>query len=189
MITPPIGKTFTEIVSMLTISMSNTLFVPTMNNSAYDPERSFGALISDLSRLLRRNFNRHIRDSGITQSQWQALAFLRRWEGINQATLADLMEVQPISLARLVDRMEASGWVERRPDPTDRRAVRLFLCEKAQPLLTEMRKSWLEFQAHALAGIDEAELQQTLTTLAKIKANLADGDAVAEHAVASATKR
>jgi DNA-binding MarR family transcriptional regulator len=155
-----------------------------MSNPEYDPERSFGMLIGDLSRMLRRNFNRHIRDSGVTQSQWQALAFLRRWEGINQAALADLMEVQPISLARLIDRMEAAGWVERRPDPNDRRAVRLFLCDKAQPMLNEMRVTWLDFQASALAGISDAEMQQTLDTLAKIKTNLTDAGATAELPVA-----
>lgn len=147
-----------------------------MTTAPFNPERSFGVLIGDLSRMLRRNFNRHVRDSGITQAQWQALAYLRRWEGINQATLADLMEVQPISLARLIDRMEAAGWVERRPDPKDRRAVRLYLCEKAQPLLLEMRKSWLEFQAKALQGISEPELQQTIDMLVRIKRNLTDAD-------------
>lgn len=160
-----------------------------MQHTLYDPDRSFGVLISDLSRLLRRNFNRKVRDSGVTQSQWQALAYLRRWEGINQATLADLMDVQPISLARLVDRMESAGWVERRPDPNDRRAVRLFLCDKAQPLLDEMRESWLGFQALALTGIDAVELQQTLDTLAKIKANLTDHDTTPEQIATLSTKR
>ena len=154
-----------------------------------NPERSFGMLIGDLSRLLRRNFNRHIRDSGITQSQWQALAYLRRWEGINQTTLADLMEVQPITLARLIDRMEAADLVERRPDPGDRRAVRLFLREKSQPLMSEMREAWLDFQTHALAGIDATELEQTLTTLAKIKSNLTNSDFPEQPAATGTSER
>lgn len=158
-----------------------------MEHQPYNPDRSFGVLISDLSRMLRRSFNRHVRDSGVTQSQWQAIAYLKRWEGINQAALADLMEVQPISLARLIDRMETAGWVERRPDPNDRRAVRLFLCEKAQPLLSEMRESWLEFQSRALVGISAAELQQTLDTLVKIKTNLTDADASPPALVAQET--
>src|SRR6185369_10730145 len=139
-----------------------------MANPEYDPERSFGMLIGDLSRMLRRNFNRHIRDSGVTQSQWQALAFLRRWEGINQAALADLMEVQPISLARLIDRMEAAGWVERRPDPNDRRAVRLFLTEKAQPILANMRAAGTLFQEQALAGVSADERLQLISLLGRI---------------------
>jgi DNA-binding MarR family transcriptional regulator len=132
-----------------------------------------GALITDLSRLIRRTFNRHLRDSELTQSQWQAIAYLRRSESINQAALAELMEIQPITLARLVDRMAAAGWVERRPDPRDRRAVQLFLTEKTQPILANMRAAGTLFQEQALAGIDDAERQQLIATLGKIKANLA----------------
>lgn len=139
----------------------------------YDPERSIGALITDLSRLVRRTFNRYLRDSELTQSQWQAIAYLRRWEGINQAALAELMEIQPITLARLIDRMAAAGWVERRPDPRDRRAVQLFLTEKAQPILVNMRAAGTLFQEQALAGIDAQERQQLIATLGKIKTNLA----------------
>lgn len=146
----------------------------------YDPARSIGSLIADLSRLCRRTFNRYLRDSELTQSQWQAIAYLRRWEGINQAALAEMMEIQPITLARLIDRMAAAGWVERRPDPHDRRAVQLFLTEKTQPILADLRAAGTLFQEQALAGIDAAERQQLFATLGKIKANLAQskfGDA------------
>lgn len=143
-----------------------------MPQKPYNPERSIGALIADLSRLVRRTFNRNLRDSELTQSQWQAIAYLRRWEGINQAALAELMEVQPITLARLIDRMAAAGWVERRPDPHDRRAVQLFLTEKAQPILVNMRAAGTLFQEQALAGISAAERQQLFDLLGRIKANL-----------------
>lgn len=146
----------------------------------YDPERSIGALVSDLSRLIRRNFNRHVRPSGLTQAQWQAIAYLRRWEGINQAALAELLEIQPISLARLIDRMEAAGWVTRQPDPQDRRAVRLFLTEKAQPVLLEMRTAGTVFQEEALAGISADERDQLIRTLGKIKTNLSSAETRAE---------
>src|SRR3546814_9002902 len=79
-----------------------------------DPDRSLGFLLNDVSRLMRRNLNRRVQALGLTQSQWRALAYLSRQEGINQATLADTLEVQPITLARLIDRLEAAGWVERR---------------------------------------------------------------------------
>jgi MarR family transcriptional regulator, transcriptional regulator for hemolysin len=143
-----------------------------MPQKPYDPERSIGALITDLSRLVRRTFNRHLRDSELTQSQWQAIAYLRRWEGINQAALAELMEIQPITLARLIDRMTAAGWVERRPDPNDRRAVRLFLTDKAQPILANMRAAGTLFQEQALAGVDADERQQLIGLLGRIKTNL-----------------
>src|SRR3546814_4821449 len=89
-----------------------------------DPDRSLGFLLNDVSRLMRRNLNRRVQALGLTQSQWRALAYLSRQEGINQVTLADTLEVQPITLARLIDRLEAAGWVERRRHPSDRRAVR-----------------------------------------------------------------
>lgn len=143
-----------------------------MSQPHYDPERSIGSLITDLSRLIRRTFNRHLRDSELTQSQWQAIVYLRRWQGISQVALAELMEIQPITLARLIDRMAAAGWVERRPDPRDRRAVQLFLADKTQPLLADMRAAGILFQEQALAGVSEAELQQLIATLGKIKANL-----------------
>lgn len=143
-----------------------------MPQKPYDPERSIGALIADLSRLVRRTFNRNLRDSELTQSQWQAIAYLRRWEGINQAALAELMEIQPITLARLIDRMAAAGWVERRPDPHDRRAVQLFLTEKAQPILANMRAAGTLFQEQALAGISAEERQQLFDLLGRIKTNL-----------------
>ena len=91
------------------------------------PYQGVGALLVEVGRLLRRNFNRRAQELGLTQAQWQALAHLSRKQGINQACLADLLEVQPITLARLIDRLAAAGWVERRPDPADRRAQRLYL--------------------------------------------------------------
>jgi MarR family transcriptional regulator, transcriptional regulator for hemolysin len=161
-----------------------------MPQKPYDAERSIGSLITDLSRLVRRTFNRHLRDSELTQSQWQAIAYLRRWQGISQVALAELMEVQPITLARLIDRMAAAGWVERRPDPRDRRAVQLFLTDKAQPILTNMRTAGSLFEEQAMAGIDEAERRQLIATLGKIKTNLSlskpltiDPDAAPVHLV------
>jgi len=152
-----------------------------MSKKPYDAERSIGSLITDLSRLVRRTFNRHLRDSELTQSQWQAIAYLRRWQGINQVALAELMEIQPITLARLIDRMAAAGWVERRPDPRDRRAVQLFLTDKAQPILANMRAAGSLFEEQALAGIDELERQQLIATLGKIKANLASTKSLTAH--------
>ncbi len=140
--------------------------------SEYDPERNFGCLVHDTGRLLRRDFNRRAQKLGLTQTQWQALCVLSHNEGINQSSLADRLEVQPITLGRLVDRLEATGWVERRPHPTDRRATTLFLTAKAEPILNEMRKLADETSELALAGISQAERELVMDILERIKGNL-----------------
>jgi MarR family transcriptional regulator for hemolysin len=142
----------------------------------FDPERSIGFLVHDVSRLLRRNFNRRVQALGLTQTQWRAIAQLSRNEGINQATLADFMEVQPITLARLIDRIEAAGWVERRPDPTDRRAVQLYLTDKAQPILALMHERAAETRERAMAGLPSDVRETLIETLRHMKRNLVEAD-------------
>ncbi|MGH6943527.1 MAG: MarR family winged helix-turn-helix transcriptional regulator [Geminicoccaceae bacterium] len=134
--------------------------------------QGLGVLLFDVGRLLRRNFNRRAQDVGLTQAQWQALAHLSRNEGMNQACLADLLEVQPITLARLIDRLEAAGWVERRPDASDRRAQRLFLTPKATPLLDRMHVLAGETREQALDGLSMTERERLMRTLKAIKSNL-----------------
>lgn len=161
----------------------------------HDPERSAGFLISDVARLLRRNFNRRVQRLGLTQSQWQALAHLSRNEGINQVSLAEILEVQPITLARLIDRMEAAGWVERRRDPNDRRAVRLYLGTKVQPVLSEMREIAAGVREEAMSGLSEEQRERLLGTLRQMKRNLLTAEsrtgrngAEAEKALADAAE-
>ena len=134
-----------------------------------NPEQTLGFLLSVVLRLLRRNFGRRVQ---LTQAQWRALAYLSLNEGINQAGLADLLEIRPITLARLIDRMEQAGWVERRRDPGDRRAVRLHLTKKAGPLLENLRLKNADTLKHALAGVTRAERKQLVATLNIIKDNL-----------------
>jgi MarR family transcriptional regulator for hemolysin len=93
---------------------------------AYDPERSFGFLLHDIARLMRKIFDQRARSLGLSRAQWQLLVHLSRHEGINQSGLAEILEIENITLGRLVDRMEEAGWVERRADPGDRRARLLF---------------------------------------------------------------
>lgn len=100
---------------------------------------SLGFLIGDLARLMRRRFDERAREIGVTRPQWRALLNLSRQEGLKQTELAERMEVEPITLCRMVDRLEASGLVERRPDPADRRARRLFLTEDARPIIARLR--------------------------------------------------
>jgi len=106
----------------------------------HDQSPTLGSLLNEVSRLIRKKFDQRAKDLALTRAQYYLLAKLSRNEGINQVGLADLLEVEPISAARLVDRMEAGGWVVRRPDPADRRARRLFLTAKSRPVIERMRK-------------------------------------------------
>jgi DNA-binding MarR family transcriptional regulator len=137
--------------------------------SAADSEQPLGFLLFEVLRLLRRNFGRRVK---LTQVQWRAMAFLSLNEGINQAGLADLLEVRPITLARLIDRMEESGLVERRRDSGDRRAVRLYLSRKAVPVMESMKIQNAETLKQALAGVSTAARTQLIETLITIKTNL-----------------
>jgi len=100
---------------------------------------SMAFLISDVSRLMRRRFDERARQIGVTRAQWRTLGTLSRHEGINQGGLAELLEVEPITLCRMVDRLEEAALVERRRDPGDRRAWQIFLTPKALPLLDQLR--------------------------------------------------
>ena len=102
-------------------------------------ERNLGFLVCDISRLVRRMFNSRARNTGLTQPQWQPLFMISHNPGLNQVTLADLLEIHPITLTQQLDRMQAAGWVERRPDPNDRRAPCLFVTAKGRPVLEKLR--------------------------------------------------
>lgn len=138
---------------------------------------TIGFLLNDAARLMRKDFERRTRSLGLTRAQWQTLFHLARNEGCNQATLADLLDVEPITLARTIDRLELSGLVERRPDPGDRRARLLFLGERAHPLLEELRALGAETREIALAGIGEDERTLLMTLLTKMRANLSGREA------------
>ena len=135
---------------------------------------TFGFLLSDTARLLRRRFDERARQHGATRAQWKALLGISRHEGINQGGLADLLEVEPITLCRMIDRMEDSGLVERRRDPRDRRAWQLFLTEKARPILEELRATAAELTDQALRGIGPVQLEQVTLAMHRIRENLLD---------------
>jgi DNA-binding MarR family transcriptional regulator len=138
---------------------------------------TIGFLLNDAARLMRKDFERRTRSLGLTRAQWQTLFHLQRNEGCNQVTLADLLEVEPITLARVIDKLEACGLVERRPDPSDRRARLLFLGERAHPLLEELRALGAETREIALAGISDDERTLLMTLLTKMRANLTGREA------------
>jgi len=135
-------------------------------------ETSLSFLLSDVARLSRRNMDRRIRPLGLTQTQWRVLIRLKISPGLRQIELADLMELQPISVARLIDRMEASDLVKRHPAPTDRRAFNLYLTDKAQPMLDRLQVFALETTSEALKDISAEERKQFFSVLSKIHANI-----------------
>lgn len=134
---------------------------------------SIAFLLSDTSRVLRKRFDAQARSLGVSRAQWQALFALSRNEGINQTGLADYLEVETITLCRMVDRLEEAGLVERRADPADRRAWRLHLTDKARPLLDKLRAVGEEVVAEGLSGIDPDRLALVMETLGQIRGNLA----------------
>jgi DNA-binding MarR family transcriptional regulator len=133
---------------------------------------NLGQVLSDVSRLLRRAFDERARGIGVTRPQWQVLTMLARHEGINQGGLAELLDVEPITLCRMVDRLQEAGLVERRPDPNDRRAWLLFLADKAGGMLDELRPLGLNLFEEAMNGLDDAEREALLTMLKRVRTNL-----------------
>lgn len=136
------------------------------------PQESLAFLLGDVSRLVRRRFDARARAFGVSRAQWGVLFGLSRNEGINQTGLADYLEVETITLCRMVDRLAEAGLVERRPDPADRRAWRLHLTAAAHPLLEQLRVLGAEVVAEGVAGIDPACLETAVTALGTIRANL-----------------
>jgi DNA-binding MarR family transcriptional regulator len=133
---------------------------------------SVGFLLSDSSRLLRRRFDQYARAIGVTRPQWQVLFALSRLEGTNQGSLAEHLEVEAITLCRMLDRLQEADLVERRADPADRRAWRLFLTDKARPLLDSMRAIGDRVLEEALAGIDAPARAALAESLGRIRLNL-----------------
>jgi DNA-binding MarR family transcriptional regulator len=137
-----------------------------------DRLRTVGFLINDVGRLYRRRFERRAKALGLKLVECKTLGYLSRNEGINQARLSDLIEVEPMTLVHLLDRMEKAGWVERRPDPRDRRARRLFLGAKAKPVFAAIWRMADETRNEALTGLSQDEREGFVATLERIRSNL-----------------
>ena len=134
-------------------------------------------LITDVARLLRRSFDRRLESLGLTQAQWRAIVNIARTEGMSQTALAECLEIQPITVGRLIDRMESAGWVERRSHPADRRAVQLYLTPKSQPILEEIHSRANDMMAESVTGLPAAAQKQLFENLQRIKQNLATAEA------------
>lgn len=126
-------------------------------------------LLHDVARLLRVRFDQHARRWGMTRAQCVILLKLSCKPGLSQAELAALLEVEPITVGRLIDRMEASGWVERRPDPSDRRIHRLYLLDASKPALVKIEAYRAAGIEKFRAGIDGDDWQAAVRVLLQIK--------------------
>jgi DNA-binding MarR family transcriptional regulator len=133
---------------------------------------SLGFLVSDVARLMRRRFDERARKSGATGPQWRTLKILERHEGLNQGQIAELLEVEPITCCRMIDRLEEAGLVERRRDPADRRAWRIYLTEKARPVLAELHDIAGAMLEAALNGLDAAQRDALIASLNVVRANM-----------------
>ncbi|MBM3367773.1 MAG: MarR family transcriptional regulator [Betaproteobacteria bacterium] len=137
-----------------------------------DLSRNFGFLLHDVARLMRTAYDRRIRKLGLTRAQWWVLTHLYRGNGVTQTELADTLEIERPTLGRLLDRLEAKGWVRREHDAKDRRVWRVHLTEEVEPALRTMRTIAAELRRDALAGISPAERERFVDTLLAIKENL-----------------
>ena len=130
------------------------------------------AIIGDISRLARRSFDARAREIAVTRPQWQVLVVLNRHEGVNQGGLAELLDVEPITVCRMVDRLQEADLVERRPDPADRRSWRLFLTVKAAELLAQLQPLGEQLEVEAFAGFSSEERVMVIAMLERVRHNL-----------------
>src|SRR6516162_3915613 len=134
--------------------------------------REFGFLLNDVARLMRTYADHKAAQFGITRAQWAVLVRLDRSEGLNQSELAEVLDLQPITLTRLLDKLSDSGLIERRPDPDDRRAKRLFLTSAARPLLEQLASLGEGTMASVLEGVASDDVERMVSQLEVVRENL-----------------
>jgi MarR family transcriptional regulator, transcriptional regulator for hemolysin len=127
--------------------------------------------IAETAHALRKAFDRRAVGMGVTRAQWKVLFRLERQPGLRQIELADMLDIEPITLSRIVDRLEEAGLVERVADPSDRRAWRLHVTAKAQPLIENLRGVADEMISEAFAGIDAKDIEITRAVLGRVREN------------------
>ena len=149
--------------------------------------REFAFTLNDVARMLRTYADHRAAQFGITRAQWVVLVRLDRSEGLKQSELAEVLDLQPITLTRLLDKLCECGLIERRPDPVDRRAKRLFLTPAARPLLEKLGDLGEELMATALTGVEREAVERMVAQLSIVKENLRQ--AIAQRPAADATER
>ncbi len=143
-----------------------------MTSPPIDP--SFGLLIYEISRQMRKRLEQRAKGLGLTRAQWQALVKLKRNPDLSQAQLADMLDLEPITVSRLLDRMEEAGLITRRPHPTDRRVRLISVTDTAQPILDEFRVLVDDLHEEILGHLSAAERAGLIERLTEIRALLAE---------------
>ncbi len=138
-------------------------------------DQTIGVLLHDVARLMRKRFEQRARPVGLTRSQWQTLLLLSKNEGVHQKALAEMQEVEPITLMRLVDKLSERGLVERRKHETDRRVWQLYMTDEARSLLEEVRTLGEETRREALSDITDVDRARLFELLETMKSNLVEG--------------
>ena len=129
--------------------------------------------IAETAHALRKAFDRRAVGMGVTRAQWKVLFRLTRQPGLRQIELADMLDIEPITLSRIVDRLEEARLVERVADPADRRAWRLHVTARARPLVEKLHAIADEMIAEAFAGVDPRDIETTRAVLGKVRENAA----------------
>ena len=133
--------------------------------------------MGETSRMMRRFFDRRVSSLGITSAQWKVLLRLAREPGLKQVELAERLDVEPITACRIVDRLEEAELVERQRDPEDRRAWRLVLTPKAEPIVLKLRALAEEMTGLAFEGFSTEEIGAMRSRLVRIRENIARAEA------------
>src|SRR5215471_12996543 len=137
-----------------------------------NPRREFAFVLNDVARLLRTFADQQARQFGMTRAQWAVLVRLEYNEGLKQTELAEMLDLQPITLTRLVDRLCANGLIERRADPDDRRVKRLYLTPQARPLTDRLAELGQDLMGKVLDGLDAKTVERIIGELGQVKENL-----------------
>jgi len=138
---------------------------------------SFGYLLNDVTLLFRKHFDRRAVKFGLTRAQWRATKMLYHRPGLRQTELAEFLEMEPIAVGRVIDRLQSAGFVERRPDPKDRRAWRLYTTAQMHDVVGDMEEIARGLRRDATEGLEYGEVAQMMATLNRIKDNLQALDA------------
>jgi DNA-binding MarR family transcriptional regulator len=147
-------------------------------------DRTFGFLVHDVSRLLKRRFDRRARQTGlpITRRQAAVVLYIARHEGVSQAEVANLLDLEPIALVRMLDRLHEQGLVDRRAHPTDRRVRTLWLAPGAAPVVERILDINQSIREEAFAGAAPGTRQALIGALAEVKENLMREEAADDSA-------
>ena len=135
-------------------------------------DSTFAYLMQDVTRHLRTHFDRRATQFKLTRAQWRATKMLYRREGLRQTELAEFLEMEPIAVGRVIDRLQAAGFVERRPDPKDRRAWRLYTTAQASSIVDDMERIAYELRRECTVGITYEEMEQAMDVMTRLKENL-----------------